>query len=67
MVLLEKGIGTLVDLASVQARARLEEWRRHASGEAEREFVKRFDAALDDELEHEDEEDDALDAQEEDL
>lgn len=58
-VLLEKGIGAVVDVVSSRTSAALEEWQRHASGEAEREFVERFDEALaaEPELDDDDEED----------
>lgn len=45
-VLLEKGIEAVVEAGRVRIAASVEEWRRHASGEAEREFVARFDEAI---------------------
>ena len=69
-VLLGKGIEAVVDIGCARVTATVEEWRRHASGEAKRDFVERFEAALEAEPSLDDEElepeetpslDDALD------
>ncbi len=64
-VLLEKGIEAVVEIGTARIAAQLEEWRRHESGEAEREFEARFDAALAGEPEIEEEEDELEDPEEE--